>query len=298
VAAALKNIYRSRKQMDPGFGHNADEQGLFDMISVNSNVAQRNAMDLVHFRTDRSWIERSANHPYFGMYPLSYMWGKVLPELVEFLVFRPFGLKAPFVALNTVQNVYQAVMEQQAYDPELRAYLAEHEDSFRALAMLVPGLPWDLPVNSPLWMRRIAEAVGQQNARVVEGTTNPDGSAAAVDITKIDYGRLFTDVAGYSLNPVRGFENVGETVGAAAGLPGMAADIATGNATPEGNLVADTAALTTEQQAPQAPPQLAPQPEYQPPAAPQAPQAPTVTTELESLLENELTDVTEALGGG
>jgi hypothetical protein len=151
------------------------------------------------------------------------MWGKVLPELVEFLVFRPFGVPAPLVALNTVHNVYQAVMEQQAYDPELRKYLADNEPALRSIAFLVPGIPWDLPVNSPLYLRRIAEAVATQQQRVLDGKKNPDGTPASIDLTKIDFTGIAGEVAGYHFNPLMSVDRGVETVSGFGALGGMAA---------------------------------------------------------------------------
>jgi len=209
--------------VEPDYAFNVDEANLFDTVMAVSGMAARNAKDLVHFRTDRGWLERSLNHPFFGLYPLSYMWGKVLPELVEFLVFRPFGVPAPLVGLNTVHNVYQAVMEQQAYDPELRKYLADNEPALRAIAMLVPGVPWDLPVNSPLFLRRISEAVATQQQRVLEGKKNPDGTPAAVDLTKIDVPGIASDIMNYHFNPGMAFERIGETIGGGAAVLGMGA---------------------------------------------------------------------------
>lgn len=228
---------------------NEDEVALMNIMIGEADRSARNARDLIHFRTNRSWLERSVNHPYFGMYPLSYMWGKVLPELVEFLMFRPFGVPAPMVAYNTVGDIYRGVMLQQENDPELRTYLKDNEPTMRALAMLVPGVPWDLPVNSPLWLRRISEAVATQNKRVLEGATNPDGTPAAIDLGKIDAPKIIGEVAGYALNPVRGVENVADSFNAVKSGLGMAGSVITGQPLPDSEPDARTVApppLTTE----------------------------------------------------
>jgi hypothetical protein len=234
--------------VEPDYAYNVDQANLLDTMLATSGMAARNARDLVHFRTDRSWLERSLNHPFFGLYPLSYMWGKVLPEMVEFLVFRPFGVPAPLVALNTVHDVYQAVMQQQAYDPELRKYLADNEPAMRAIAMLIPGVPWDLPVNTPLGLRRISEAVATQQQRVLDGKKNPDGTPASVDLTKIDVFGIAADIANYHFNPVTGVERAAETVtglGAAAGMGISAVTGAALQSTPNPKTLGN-APLTTE----------------------------------------------------
>lgn len=243
---AMLAEHTSRKA-EASYAFNADEAGLLDTMLVNADQASRRARDLVHFRTSRSWLERTLNHPYFGMYPLSYMWGKVLPELVEFLMFRPFGLRAPLAGLNTVNDLYQHVMLQQEYDPELRKYMADNEPHFRSLAMLTPGVPWDLPVNSPLWLRRMGEAVATMRERELQGKTNADGSPARVDLGKIDYFKIATDTAGYALNPVRGFENIADAVQAGVFTAGLAAGAATPESTPD-RRVNESAPLQGEMQ--------------------------------------------------
>ncbi len=229
---------------------NVDEMGLMNLMLSSADASARNARDLIHFRTNRSWIERSLNHPYFGMYPLSYMWGKVLPELAEFLVNRPFGMRAPMVAYNTVADIYRAVMLQQENDPELRKYLADNEPALRAIALMVPGVPWDLPVNAPNWLRRITEAIATQNQRVLEGRTNPDGTPASLDLTKIDAPKIVSDTAGYALNPVKGF---GDIIDSGLGIQKAAAlgiNQITGQPVPSSEpdqRTLQTPALTTEQ---------------------------------------------------
>jgi hypothetical protein len=258
-------------------GAHPDEMALMNMMEGEVDRSARNARDLIHFRTNRSWAERSLNHPYFGMYPLSYMWGKVLPELVEFLVFRPFGVKAPLVGYKTVGDIYRAVMLQQENDPELREYLTNNEPALRAIAMLVPGVPWDLPVNSPLWVRRMAEAVATQQQRVLDGKTNPDGTPASLDLTKIDVPKIIEDTAGYALNPVKGIGNIVDTVTGVAQSAELGANLVSGAGVPQSTPPKpETAALTTET------PQMIPA--TPPPPSP-----------LQAELSESLTDLTNAL---
>lgn len=288
MEAALDAIGARKPEVAHGF--NVDESNLLDLMLSQANRSARNANDLVHFRTERSFMERSLNHPFFGLYPLSYMWGKILPELVEFLAFRPFGMKAPGGALNIVNKMYQQVMLQQAYDPELREYLADNEPALRAMAMLVPGLPWELPVNTPLYIRRIVEAVATQQERVLQGKKNPDGTPAEVDLGKIDYGNVFTDVSGYSLNPIKGVFDVADTVTGTATMLGAAAGGALTSGGPDPR-TQEGPRLTTEQ-----PAQVEPVRPVQ--GQPQAPQGTPVTptNPLEGSLQKAAADLAQQLG--
>lgn len=259
-----------------------DEIALMDIMQGEASRSARNAYDLTHFRTNRSWLERSLNHPYFGMYPISYMWGKVLPELLQFLVAKPFGLNAPMASYAAVGQVYRAIMLQQAYDPELRKYMKNNEPAMRALAMFVPGLPWDLPVNAPLWLRRIAEGVSTQQQRVLDGKMNPDGTPAQVDLTKIDVFKIASDTAGYALNPTKGPGDIVKTIGGLVGGAQAIKSVALGEPLPNSKPPApETPALTTENTS----------------VAPTA--APPVKSgsALERELSGAATDLTSALGG-
>jgi len=176
------------------YAYNVDEQTILDFAVGNFRAVDRESKDLIYFKGERNLFERSLNHPYLGLYPLSYMWGKVLPELVEFLAFRPFGFQAPLLGLNVVNDIYKGVMLQQEYDPELRAWLENYEPALRAIGMMVPGLPWDLPVNAPLWVRRLSEAYSTNRLREMNG----------MEPLAVDVPRITADSLQYMFGPVQG----------------------------------------------------------------------------------------------
>jgi hypothetical protein len=146
------------------------------------------------------------------------MWGKVLPELVEFLAFRPFGFQTPLLSLNVINDIYQSVMLQQEHDPELRAWMEDNEPYLRSLAMLVPALPWELPVNTPLWFRRAVEAIGENNYRAVTGRETKDFGG----LMDTYFKRTLPEVAGYAFGPAIGIRSTYETGAAAVGLVSQA----------------------------------------------------------------------------
>ena len=98
-----------------------------------------------YYRRGRSWTERSVNHPYLGMYPASYMWGKVLPELVRFMAKEPFGVAAPFAGLQLAKHAafYSQLMIQT--NPDFQQFVEDHPETVRFLALMLPGTPWENP---------------------------------------------------------------------------------------------------------------------------------------------------------
>jgi hypothetical protein len=130
-------------------------QAFKDSMREASNRAFR-----THFFTpQRGWLERTLNHPYLGLYPLSYMWGKVLPEFARFLIKRPFGVRAPLVGLANLERVQQAYLGALADDEEFSKFISENEDTIYFANLLFPGNPLNLTVNAPAWARHIGEDV-------------------------------------------------------------------------------------------------------------------------------------------
>lgn len=110
-----------------------------------------------YFSPERGWLERTINHPYLGLYPASYYWGKVVPEFARFLLARPFGLKAPLAGLEATQRVQQAMIAAQATDPGFQQWMADNKDMVYAWQLLLPGTPDNIPVNAPAYARHAAQ---------------------------------------------------------------------------------------------------------------------------------------------
>lgn len=69
----------------------------------------RRADTLQYFATQRSWFERSLNHPYLGIYPYSYMTRKAIPAMMRllFLTPGPGGRVLPLVGLNSWGDIVE-----------------------------------------------------------------------------------------------------------------------------------------------------------------------------------------------
>lgn len=99
----------------------------------------------VYFDPNRPWWERSLNHPVLGLYPLSYMVGKVIPEFVRLMVKTPFpgklGGDRLFLGLQALDNVSDAVIAAEKYDPEFRTWIEDNPEAWLLLTWLVPYTP-------------------------------------------------------------------------------------------------------------------------------------------------------------
>jgi hypothetical protein len=171
--------------------------------------AEDAAFTNVQFRRSRSWLERSLNHPYFGIYPASYMWGKVAPEMIRSLAHNPFGLPipilskpvkigaheyglhgSPFYGFINAQRVWNSVQMQRTSDPSMDAAINDKKNQalWMNFNMLLPATPWDIPANFPLWSRRIAEF----------GLNAEDKAAVGEQAPAFDLAKTASDVGTYA----------------------------------------------------------------------------------------------------
>jgi hypothetical protein len=183
-------------------------------IMEAARIALQRAEDEAHrvhyYKRGRTVIERSINHPYLGLYPASYMWGKVLPELVRFLVRKPFGYDAPFAGLAAANHIWEGVQLSLATEEPsvIEELMGEFPELLHFIQLLVPGTPWDIPVNAPAWTRRVAQDAWQQK--------EPDIPAA------------LTDTIMYSHGPGRAFKDIAAVTSDLGRLVSRASELATG----------------------------------------------------------------------
>lgn len=132
---------------------------LMNTMAENFRLAEKDAIRLAHIQPDRSVLERSLNHPFFGMYPSSYFWGKVIPETFKFIALEPFGMKTTMGAMGYLK-VQQSIALQSQYDPRMAQLWEDMGKSavVNLLAYLSPSMPWEeMKSNLPPWARVLAK---------------------------------------------------------------------------------------------------------------------------------------------
>jgi hypothetical protein len=133
----LRKLVEAIPQTHPS-NFNRSQALVVSLLKNKIEDAQQDIFRLAEMQTKRSVIERSLNHPLFGLYPVSYMWGKVLPETVKFLA------KNPYAATYMIADVQRAIAIQREYDPEMDNIMGgvDRSSSMFLLDYLTPGLPW------------------------------------------------------------------------------------------------------------------------------------------------------------
>lgn len=174
---------------------NYTEQMLVNQAAHAMRQKEQDAFRLQYFARDRSWLERSINHPFFGIYPASYMWGKIAPEMIRFVAKEPFGIKTG-AAAYALSDVQTAMAAQREFDPEFDAAMDKLGKS-QALwfaGYLLPSVPWDIGAAMPAWMRDIA-AQGLANQERVNKGQKPKPIDLTRPIQKVsDYISPFRSV--------------------------------------------------------------------------------------------------------
>src|SRR4029077_1863582 len=89
---------------------NKSQALVVSLLKDKIEQAQQDVFRLAEMQTKRTVLERSINHPLFGLYPASYMWGKVLPETAKFVA------KNPYAATYVIADVQRAIAMQREYD--------------------------------------------------------------------------------------------------------------------------------------------------------------------------------------
>lgn len=192
--------------LDEGaFGSSSASDAVLQAFKDSFRQASNRAFQTHFFNPQRGWLERSLNHPYLGLYPLSYMWGKVLPEFARFLVVRPFGKNVPLLPLVNLERVQQAYLGALADDPAFSKYMADHEEAIYFANLLFPGNPLNMNANAPAYLRHI---------------TADAAAGRKVDSTTIS--REIADSTSYAFGPAHDLTTVNK---AGADLVGIGQDI-------------------------------------------------------------------------
>ena len=138
----------------------AGEQAMFEAAkwSYAKSVDEMNNVN--YFKSNRSWFERSINHPFLGLYPFSYMFGKALPELARFMFYKPFGMTAP----GAGYVAYRKISEYLSYNglPPGWEVTQEKPDWQFLLTQLIPAVPEDMTVVTPKWFRSAVSTISRQ----------------------------------------------------------------------------------------------------------------------------------------
>lgn len=163
-----------------------EEETLWNAVGFGIDSAMDNADKTHFFTTNRGFLEKSINHPVFGMYPTSYMFGKVLPEYARMLFMSPtrsvagtvlapymaivkgvsfgkfspedWGKFAPLVGFSAMLKIRNAYVESENAKPDQE----KNPLVYFLVNTMIPGLPTDISVSPSAPVRQVLENVGTE----------------------------------------------------------------------------------------------------------------------------------------
>jgi hypothetical protein len=122
--------------------------------------ASRAADKAQYFSSHRSWLERSLNHPFLGVYPYSYMTQKAIPGLLKLFFKTPIPKKfgknviAPGLGYYTWNKVVEEINDSINSDRGLISDIVTNDALMYLLTTLLPVTPDGMGFNMPAWIRR------------------------------------------------------------------------------------------------------------------------------------------------
>jgi hypothetical protein len=186
--------------------HGAEEK-VFRAFQTSYSTALETANRVAYYNPNRSFFERSINHPFLGFYPYSYMFKKILPEMVQFLFKTPFGATAPGAGYQAYMHVRDYVEEQIETDYYFRKTLENNDQVMFMVSQLFPGVPWDITALPPAWARAVTKStVGGADkeydfltdfiGRDIVGKSTQYGPATVITNTVNASQQLLTELTG------------------------------------------------------------------------------------------------------
>ena len=190
----------------------AGEEKVFRAFQYVHGKALEEANRVHYFNPDRSFFERTINHPVLGVYPYSYMFHKILPEAVKFLFYKPFGVIAPGAGYAAYADVRSYVANELENNWALRDKLKAAPDVVNLITQLFPGLPSDITAGVSKFVSRPLKNMTVQNQPGASGYTLQNFATDQIgSITN-------TGAFGFAQSSLRAIDQLGLLLGPSKGV--------------------------------------------------------------------------------
>ena len=180
--------------------------------------ASRAADKAQYFASQRSWLERSLNHPFLGIYPYSYMVQKAVPSLLRVMFLTP-GL-GPGFGYNNYEKIVEWMNNRSNTDQDVLSQLVQNDALLYVFSTILPTTPEASGFSAPTWLRRSLVQPGLRGTALTPGELAPAlteagatlvrGTALGQARTTIEGVQAFSDITGKGLQ--QGAENLQEVI--------------------------------------------------------------------------------------
>jgi hypothetical protein len=164
----------------------------------------------IYYAQEIPYVVRSFNHPFLGVYPLSYMTTKIIPEFSRALFTRiPFvPAKTPLIGgerigagFNAYREISESVQTELEYgDGSIIDFINSQPDLLYFINMLFPAIPSQIGFSVPAWIRKSASEPGAEGKGVqwedaLGRITDQIGRGSVIGSSEVVL-RAFNDVFG------------------------------------------------------------------------------------------------------
>jgi hypothetical protein len=184
--------------------HGAEER-IYRAFEHVYETSLKEANKITYFNPERTFFERTVNHPFLGFYPYSYMYKKILPEMINFLFKKPFGYQAPGAGFQAYMHVRDYFENQMETDYTFRKFMEDNDEVAFLITQMFPGVPWDISAMPPSYVRAVAASVGGKDkdytmedflARDVFGSVTKLGPLGSIPSTLGAAQQIINNVGG------------------------------------------------------------------------------------------------------
>jgi hypothetical protein len=127
--------------------------GAYELAITRAGRAADNAQ---YFSSQRTWLERSLNHPFLGLYPYSYMTRRAIPWMMRimFLTPGPKGIIMPAFGYHNWMKIVEWTQNRTNSDSSVVDQLIQNDALMYVLNTLLPVTPDSMGFSAPAWVRR------------------------------------------------------------------------------------------------------------------------------------------------
>lgn len=168
-----------------------------------------------YFAQQRSWFERSINHPFLGIYPYSYMTQKAIPAMLT-LMFKPkiAGAVRPGLGIVNYMRVREFIHNDVSFNQSFMNEVIKNPVIWYAINIMLPATPENMGFSAPGFVRRgflqpaaagqpidlaqMAKVPGYIGETIMRGTVLGQGAsiAQALDVFGTGLDNQIQDFAG------------------------------------------------------------------------------------------------------
>ncbi|NBT35526.1 MAG: hypothetical protein EBT03_08300 [Betaproteobacteria bacterium] len=128
---------------------------VYSAVTLAYQNAQKQAFKIGYYSQEKSLLERSLNHPYLGLYPTSYMWGKIIPEFSRALFkYQPFTGKPRPLGGAAWAGWISDQVSMALENSEFGKFLQDRPEAYFLITNLIPATPDQIGVSMPAWFRK------------------------------------------------------------------------------------------------------------------------------------------------